>query len=167
MADTVTERLMPFSKPLGASMTDTSKTAINDLIGGEGLQLVESNTMREAASLISALEAERDTWKDLALKKEAFILSKAQDIEAAEAQVATLQAKLEKAAEALEPFAEAITRYDAKWDEETGGQDREGDGETVEYLGWLGDYFELVTLGDFRHAASTLSTLREAGNDQT
>lgn len=180
------------------TMTDTSKATIaavverlrtqaasleNDLIGGEGLQLVESNTMREAASLISAIEAERDTWKDLALKKEAFILSKAQDIEAAEARAAalvydlnaalrtaetaealnaTLQAKLEKAAKALEPFAQGGAAVTHAF-----GEALFPDNSMAFPTGctWSEDGQQcVITWADFRRARSTL---REAGNDHT
>lgn len=58
---------------------------------------------------------------------------------------------------ALRPFAEAISRYEANWDEETGRQDRESDDLVVDFLGTLGDYFDLVTLGDFRKARAALS----------
>jgi hypothetical protein len=60
--------------------------------------------------------------------------------------------------EALKPFADAISRYDAEWNEKTGDQPLEPDDEKVAYLGWLGDYFDLVTLGDFRRARTALAT---------
>jgi hypothetical protein len=71
--------------------------------------------------------------------------------EAAEAEVARLR-------EALEPFAAAITRYDAEWDDKSGSQAREPDEEKVTFLGWLGDYFDMVTLGDLRRARTALSS---------
>jgi hypothetical protein len=63
--------------------------------------------------------------------------------------------------EALEPFAAAITRYDAEWDDKSGSQAREPDEEKVTFLGWLGDYFDMVTLGDLRRARAALSSSSE------
>lgn len=57
----------------------------------------------------------------------------------------------------LKPFADAIARYEAHYDDQTGGQQREPDDESVDYLGWLGDYFTMVTLGDFREARRALA----------
>lgn len=119
----------------------------------------------EIQARVEAAEAERDTWKDLALKKEAFILSKAQDIEAAEAQVATLQAKLEKSAEALEPFAKGGAAVTHAFGE---ALFPESSMAFPSGCNWSENGAQcVVTWGDFRRAASTLSTLREAGNGNT
>lgn len=166
-------------------MTDTSKTAIaavverlrtqaasleNDLIGGEGLQLVESNTMREAASLISALEAERDLLTTSGIVEVSIRNPNVADYmrhwearaEAAEAQVATLQAKLEKAAEALEPFAQGGAAVTHAF-----GEALFPDNSMAFPTGctWSEDGQQcVITWADFRRARSTL---REAGNDHT
>lgn len=68
--------------------------------------------------------------------------------------------------EALKPFAEAIDRYEAEWDDKSGSQSREPDDEKVSYLGWLGDYFDMVTLGDFRRARRLLHPVdKQDGKD--
>ena len=70
--------------------------------------------------------------------------------------------------EALKPFAAAIARYDAEWSDKTGGQAHaEGeDEEWVTFLGRLGDYFNMVTIGDFRRAATALSILPTEGKEE-
>jgi hypothetical protein len=80
------------------------------------------------------------------------------EVKTARAAIDPILLEIKRMREALRPFADAIKRYEAHWNEQTGNQPwAEDDSEAVEFMGWLGDYFPLVTLGDFRRALSTLS----------
>lgn len=86
------------------------------------------------------------------------------ELRAAAAAILAMIDEVERLRKALEPFAAAIDRYDAEWDDKSGSQAREPDEEKVAYLGWLGDYFDMVTLGNFRAARQALT--RSHPNDK-
>lgn len=77
--------------------------------------------------------------------------------EAAEARATAAEAREAELRALLKPFADAAERYTAHWNEQTGDQPGEPDDEKVSFMGWLGDYFDMVTLGDFRAARAALT----------
>lgn len=166
-----------------AAVVERLRTKASMIMLGEPIAWgSDSAVMDEAASLISALEAERDEARKLA-NQYAWERDKAREerdvaeyrsaafwkplnaktvarAEAAEAQVATLQAKLEKAAEALKPFA---------WFSEGDAEDTLPDSAPIA-IGTAVAFTPVrlidmtTTMGDFRRARSTLYTLREASD---
>ena len=80
----------------------------------------------------------------------------AAELSEAAAVLTSLREEVAELRKALEPFANAIDRYDAEWDDKSGAQAREPDDEKITFLGWLGEYFDMVTLGDLRRARTAL-----------